>query len=186
MKKIAIIPGSYNPFHIGHLMLGEKVKGMGFDKILYLISPLNPYKKGSYLLDVSSRIGIMKNSLKGTDFEICDLELRLPKPNYTYLTMKALENEYKDTKFTIVLGSDTFNTLDKWKNFEYLKKFSYIALVRNGEEIKDIDVKVKRLVSDIEISSTTIRDNIKKSDYTGIVNKDAEFFIKYYELYEHE
>lgn len=190
MKKIAIIPGSFNPFHKGHLNLGVIIKELeDFDEIFYLISPNNPFKNEKDLLNIDSRIKILELSIKNHDnFKICDYELRLPKPSYTYRTMKVLEEQFPNTEFTICLGSDAYNSITKWKKFDYLKKFSYIAIVRDKEKI---DPNIKKIIETSEIisnnslSSTLIRNNIKKNnDYSGLVNKDVEKHIKIHNLYE--
>ena len=93
-----------------------------------------------------------------------DIEFKLPKPSYTITTLQYLEEKYPQHQFTIILGSDSFLNLDKWRNAELIMdRYELFVYTRAGFEVRtDLPVKYKILDAPLlQISSTHIRKLIK-------------------------
>ena len=120
MKRIGLFFGSFNPIHNDHLKLASFFyKNADLDLIWFLITPQNPWKKTTDLLDESERFKIVSQALVShPKFEVNTIEFKLPKPNYTYKTLKKLKKQYPEKVFKLILGADNLIFFDKWKNYD--------------------------------------------------------------------
>ena len=117
MSKIGIYGGTFNPIHIGHIMLGQMVLDeLKLDKILYIPDNTPPHKISSDLAGGADRLNMIDISLKDCpNMESCDIELKRQGKSYTYQTLLELKQLYKDDELYLITGADMFLTLDKWK-----------------------------------------------------------------------
>lgn len=117
MSKIGIYGGTFNPIHIGHIMLGKMVLDeLKLDKILYIPDNTPPHKISSDLASGKDRLNMIDISLKDyPEMESCDIELKRQGKSYTYHTLLELKQLYKDDELFLITGADMFLTLDKWK-----------------------------------------------------------------------
>jgi nicotinate-nucleotide adenylyltransferase len=165
---IGLYFGSFNPIHIGHLIIASHVLNeTELNKIWFVISPQNPFKSTSQLLDENHRLHLARlatendNRLKATD-----IEFGLPRPSYTIDTLAYLKEKYADQNFSIIMGSDSFQNLDKWKNYEMIvNEYALYVYKRNGFEITGKHgAKVTELEAPLlQISATHIRKLIKEN-----------------------
>lgn len=164
--KIGLYFGSYNPIHIGHLIIGSHVANhTEMQQVWFVVSPQNPLKPSSVLLNEYQRLHLVQLAVEGdTQLKASDAEFKLPRPSYTIDTLTYLAEKYPQHEFSVIMGSDSFQNLARWKNFELLiKNYSFIIYRRPGFEIKD-DFGAKMLILDaplLEISATEIRHAIK-------------------------
>ena len=167
--KIGLYFGTFNPIHTGHLIIANHMaEYTDLDQIWMMVTPHNPLKKKSTLLDDYHRLEMVH--LATTDFEKIkpsDFEFKLPQPNYTVNTLIHLQEKYPTHEFSLIMGEDNLKTLHKWKNYEVLLNNHLIYVypristeavsedLKSHPNIRIIDAPV------VEISSTFIRKNIK-------------------------
>lgn len=169
--KIGLYFGSFNPVHIGHLIIAEHVlTHTDFQQVWFVISPQNPFKEKSTLLNEYDRLHLLNLSIKDNHrLKVSDVEFKLPKPSYTVTTLAYLKEKYPQHSFSIIIGSDSFKNLNKWKNFEHLiSQTDFVVYKRLGFEISqnnvqgDIKFKVLENAPVLDISATYIRNCIKQ------------------------
>jgi nicotinate-nucleotide adenylyltransferase len=164
--RIGLFFGSFNPIHIGHLIIGNQLAENGWvDEVWFVVSPHNPFKDSSSLLNDRQRLQMVRIALEDCNhLKASQVEFDLPKPSYTINTIQYLEEKYPNHTFSILLGSDGFQNIDHWKNADILKsKTDFIVYKRPGFEIKEISGATHRILEAplLDISSTYIRKNIQ-------------------------
>ncbi len=163
---IGLYFGSFNPIHIGHLIIADFVANNSeVDKVWFVVSPQNPLKESSTLLEESLRLNLVNKAIENNPkFETCDIEFNLPRPSYTIDTLAFLKNKFPTFTFSIIMGSDSFVSIYKWKNYErLLQENFFIIYERTGFPIKRKDNNVIILNAPLlNISSTAIRTSIKE------------------------
>lgn len=168
--------GSFNPIHIGHLIIANYiVEYGGIDELWFVVSPHNPFKQKNNLLDDYQRLQLVNLAIDDDyRFKACDIEFRLPKPSYTINTLAYLSDKFPTKTFKPIIGGDNFETLSKWKNHEILfRDYEFIVYPRPGYNIDTTLFEGKFQIIDapqIEISSTFIREAISKG-------KDVRHFL---------
>jgi len=164
--KIGLYFGSFNPIHHGHLIIAEHViNETELQQVWFIVSPQNPFKQSNSLLNEYHRLHLVKLAIEGeNNLRASDIEFKLPKPSYTITTLQYLEEKYPQHQFTIILGSDSFLNLDKWRSAELIMdRYELFVYTRAGFEVRT-DLPVKYTILDaplLQISSTHIRKLIK-------------------------
>ena len=165
--RIGLYFGSFNPIHHGHLIVASFVQEhAGLDQLWFVVSPQNPLKPSSSLLNEYHRLYLLQLAIEGESrFRASDIEFRLPRPSYTIDTLTYLSEKYPDHQFVVVMGSDSFLHLAKWKNYgQILEHYPIVIYNRPGEgELPDYgkgDVRILQAPL-LEISATQIRNNLK-------------------------
>ncbi|MDB5191603.1 MAG: nicotinate-nucleotide adenylyltransferase [Segetibacter sp.] len=164
--RIGLYFGSFNPIHIGHLIIGNFVaQYTELDQVWFVVSPQNPLKKISTLLNEYHRLHLVGLAVEGNPLlKASDIEFKLPRPSYTIDTLTYLQEKYPIHSFSLIMGSDSLENLPRWKNCELLKRnYSFYVYNRPGFVIKDAP-PTNVLVLDaplLEISSTVLRGMIK-------------------------
>ncbi len=169
MAKIGLYFGTFNPIHVGHLIIANHIaENTDLDQIWIVVTPHNPHKNKSSLLDDYHRLHMVH--LATEDFpkiKPSDIEFKLPQPNYTVNTLAHLQEKFPKHEFSLIMGEDNLNSLHKWKNYEYILEHHDIfvfprlnsgildAQFINHKKIHKIDAPV------MELSSTFIRESIK-------------------------
>lgn len=168
LMKIGLYFGSFNPVHIGHLIIANYVLNeTDLDKIWFVVSPQNPFKQNKSLLNEYDRLHLMRTAIEDDPrMKASDIEFYLPKPSYTINTLTYLKEKYPEQDFYIIMGSDSFQNIDKWKNYEmiinnyklyvYQRKGFDLKNSNNSETIKLLDAPL------LEISATNIRQLVKQ------------------------
>ena len=165
--KIGLYFGSFNPIHVGHLIIANHVaNNTDLNQVWFVVSPQNPFKSSSSLLNRYHRLHMIKSAIDGENkLRASSVEFNLPKPSYTVDTLAYLNEKHPGHEFCLILGSDGFQNLDKWKNYEVLVK-NYLIYIykRPGFEIKQTwGANITELSAPLlEISSTRIREMIKE------------------------
>ncbi|MBI5371085.1 MAG: nicotinate-nucleotide adenylyltransferase [Sphingobacteriales bacterium] len=120
--KIGLYFGSFNPVHVGHLIIASHILNeTDIEKVWFVVSPQNPFKQENGLLNEYHRLHLVKLAT-GQDNRIkaSEIEFGLPKPSYTINTLTYLAEKYPEHEFCIIMGSDSFQNLPKWKNAELI------------------------------------------------------------------
>lgn len=169
MKKTGLYFGSFNPIHIGHLIIANQIlMNSDLQEIWFVISPHNPLKEKNTLLDDNHRLSLVKVAIEDNpDFKACDIEFKMPKPSYTIHTLLNLEEKYPNRKFCLIIGSDNLFSFEKWFNYEQILK-NYQLYVYPRPNYIDCPFKTHPSVKWvdaplIEISSSAIRNAIKNN-----------------------
>jgi nicotinate-nucleotide adenylyltransferase len=164
--KIGLFFGSFNPIHHGHLMVASFIANhTDLQQIWLVVSPQNPHKTQSSLLNEYDRLHLAQLAIEDdAQIKVSDIEFKLPKPSYTIDTLTYLQEKYPQHQFYVIMGSDSFQNLPKWKNFEALvKNYQFIVYRRPGFDITEkygADVTYLEAPM-LELSATLIRNNCK-------------------------
>jgi len=120
--KIGLYFGSFNPIHHGHLIIASHIQQFtDLDRIWFVVSPKNPLKPSEGLLNEYHRLYLLQISIEGeSELKVSDIEFKLPKPSYTSDTLAYLREKHPETEFALIMGSDSFQNLPKWKNYQYI------------------------------------------------------------------
>lgn len=167
--KTGLYFGSFNPIHIGHLIIANHmVEFTDLDQVWFVVSPQNPLKKKSSLLQAHHRLEMVHRAIE--DFpkmRASDIEFHLHQPSYTIDTLVVLEEKYPGYKFCPIMGSDTLASLNQWKNYEQiLTHYPIYVYSRLGPQPTvsfPVQGKISRVESlIIEISASFIRKAISE------------------------
>ena len=163
--RIGIFGGSFNPIHIGHLLIADRVKEMAeLDKIIFVPVGL-PCHKENKLLDSELRQKLILKCIEDREyFELSDIELKTGEMNYTYDTLVKFRENFKEDTFVEIIGEDSAEYLHKWKNYERLVEETEIFVFkRNGSNYKSCHKNITVLDTPIiELSSTEIRERLRE------------------------
>ena len=165
---IGLYFGSFNPIHIGHLIIANHVVNFtDINQVWLVISPQNPLKPSNTLLNEYHRLHLVQKAIEDNPkLKASDVEFRLPKPSYTIDTLLFLKEKYPKHKFSVVMGSDSYQNINNWKEAQKLKEnFSFIIYERPDFIMDKINIEKGKVIvlkaPLLEISATTIRNNIK-------------------------
>lgn len=163
--KIGLYFGSFNPIHIGHLIIGSFVaNNTDVEQVWFVVSPHNPLKKTSTLLNEYHRLHLVQLATeKDPQLKWSDIEFKLPRPSYTIDTLTYLQEKYTSHSFSIIIGSDSFQNLHKWKNSEVLlSNYKFYVYQRPGFLVETTAENVTLLKAPLlDISATAIREALK-------------------------
>ena len=164
--KIGLFFGSFNPIHNGHLIIASHIlNNINIEKIWFVVSPQNPLKNSKGLLNQYQRLNLVQLAIHGDDRMLAsDIEFKMPKPSYTIDTLQILTEKYPQHNFVIIMGSDSYSNLEKWKNYSELKKrFEIVVYTRPGFNISNNDNEKLTIITAnlIDISATHIRSLIR-------------------------
>ena len=129
--RTGIFGGSFNPIHIGHLALANYLCENGYvDELWFLVSPQNPFKQSANdLLDDQARLELARLAIKeNSNLHVSDFEFTLPRPSYTYKTLRALRQTYPDREFLLVIGADNWQAFDRWAEPEEIRAHHQILV----------------------------------------------------------
>ncbi len=167
-NKTGLFFGSFNPIHIGHLIIAEyMLEFSDLDQIWFIVSPHNPLKKRKTLLADYHRIALVKTAIEDNPkMKASDIEFKMPKPSYTIDTLTYLNEKYPEKHFILIAGTDIFVSFHKWKNYkEILSQYEIYVYSRPDYDIGNYSNHPKVKIFDaplIEISSSFIRRAIKE------------------------
>ena len=192
MKSIGLFFGSFNPVHLGHTSLAEYIfEFSGVDEIWFVVSPRNPLKDQSELIDEYLRLRMLHLATGNTEYLVpSDIEFELPKPSYTINTLKTLSERFPEDNFILLIGSDNMQIFDQWKDYQtILDDYSVLVYPREGYPYEEFEEKYPdmQILEDapfFEISSTEIRQLIAgKKDASPWLHPEVYQFIRDNGLY---
>ena len=174
MKKVGLFFGSFNPIHIGHLILANYIlEHSDMQELWFVVSPQNPFNEKKSLLNDHNRLDMVQLAIKNyPKMRASNVEFSLPTPSYTIDTLTYLQEKHPDYSFSLIMGEDNLGSLHKWKNYDLLLQ-NYQVIVyprifgedissspnvtqlKNHHNIHKIDAPI------IELSATEIRNMIK-------------------------
>ena len=167
--RIGIFGGSFNPIHVGHIAITRELLTLAqLDEVWFLVSPLNPFKKAATdLLDDDKRLLMAQRALRGeARLKASDYEFHLPKPSYTWNTLKHLKADYPDKQFVLIIGADNWLAFDRWARPDYiLSNFDIAVYARPDCPIDAASLPPRVHLYNMglfDISSTLIRSRIRE------------------------
>jgi nicotinate-nucleotide adenylyltransferase len=159
---IAIFGGSFDPVHIGHEMIINKISQLSYiNKLIVVPTYLNPFKK-KYLLHPQDRFDILHKMYNSyPNILISDFEINRGEPTPTIITVEDFNLFYKPKKIYLIIGADNLKTLHLWDNFERLNQLvEFIVVKRDGYEVKNDIIEFKTINMNINISSSSLREKL--------------------------
>jgi len=191
MKKIGLFFGSFNPIHIGHLAIAEfMVEQTDLNQLWFVVSPQNPLKEKKSLLADHHRWAMVNIAIEDDmRFRATNIEFKMPHPSYTIDTLTRLSEKHPDYRFILISGTDIFNSLHKWKNYqEILKQYSFYVYARPNYQMENFADHPKIKIFDappMGISSSYIRKSIKeKNEVRYLLPPKLNEYIKEMHFYE--
>lgn len=167
MKRTGLFFGSFNPVHVGHLIIADHMLyHTDLEEVWMVVSPHNPLKTQSSLANDYDRLHLVELALGDYDgIRASSIEFGLPKPSYTVDTLAYLREKYPDREFSLIMGGDNLATLHKWKNFEFLlANYHFFVYHRKGADLSKYADRDNVHVSEaplLDLSATYIRKAIK-------------------------
>ncbi|MBU1726567.1 MAG: nicotinate-nucleotide adenylyltransferase [Candidatus Omnitrophica bacterium] len=164
--KIGILGGTFNPIHIGHLILAEEAREkLGLDKVIFVPAYLPPHKDNSDIAQASSRFEMANLAINGNEyFSVSDIEIKRNGRSYTIDTLREFKKAYPQDDLFFIIGSDLLTYLDEWKDLkEIIKMVKFVAATRPGYPLESIPSYIQTIpIRAVDISGFEIRRCVKE------------------------
>ena len=202
MKKIGLYFGTFNPIHVGHLVIANYMAYYtNLDEVWLIVSPQNPLKEKTSMLNDYHRLSLVRIAVEDNPkLKASNIEFDLPIPSYTINTLAYLKEKYPSYQFGLIMGEDNLRTFHKWKNHEqiinehYLYVYPRVLTEQEKNEssteasINYLNTHEKVIYCDapiMKISSSFIRKAIKdKKDVTYLLTASVANYVKEMHFYE--
>lgn len=185
MKKIGLYFGTFNPIHVGHLIIANHLaNNSDLNEVWFVVSPHNPLKDKNTLLEDHHRLAMVQRAVEeNPKLKASSIEFDLPKPSYTVFTLQSLKEKFPKTEFSLIMGEDNLRTIHKWKNYEYILENFDIYVYPRVQSATETDVKDFSNSGRIHmcnapvmnVSSTFIREAIKNKKDVRYLLTDPVF-----------
>ncbi|SDJ73503.1 nicotinate-nucleotide adenylyltransferase [Alkalibacterium thalassium] len=189
-KKIGILGGTFNPPHLGHLIIAEHVRDqLDLDTILFMPSYEPPHKQSKQTIDHVHRVNMLERSLSDNDqFDIDLSEIERKGKSYTYDTMRLLKEKHPDTEFYFIIGADMVEDLPNWHKIdELIQLVQFVAVNRPNYQTESAYPVIMVDVPDVDISSSMIRQKVRDGcSIKYLVTAETEKYIESEGLYKDE
>jgi nicotinate-nucleotide adenylyltransferase len=199
--KIGLYFGTYNPIHVGHLIIANHMADSAdLDQVWLVVSPQNPLKNKATLLADYHRLALVEIAIEDNpNLKACNIEFDLPKPSYTIDTLTYLQEKYPEHEYSIIMGEDNLRTLHKWKNYEAIlthHKIYVYPRVLTAQEILAKGLKMESTLKDhpnviiteapvMKISASFIRNAIKaKKEVRYLLTDPVRKYVSEMHFYE--
>jgi nicotinate-nucleotide adenylyltransferase len=196
MKKVGLFFGTFNPIHIGHLIIANHfAEFTDLDEVWFVVTPHNPHKQKSTLLNDLHRYMMVELAIEDyPKLKASKIEFGLKQPNYTVITLVHLREKYPNHQFSLIMGEDNLQNFHKWKNYENIIEnhdiYIYPRIFNDKKEIsliqKQYHNKIHKINAPIvEISATFIRKSIKnKKNVLPLLPHEVWHFIDEMNFYK--
>lgn len=182
MRKIGLFFGSFNPVHVGHLIIANYMaEQTDLEEVWLVVTPQNPLKKKRTLANNYDRLHLVNLSIENNPkLKASNIEFNLPQPSYTIDTLAYLREKYPEDEFTLIMGGDNLRTLHKWKNYELLlRDYQLFVYSRPEYELGPLaehdHVRVFQDVPQMSISASFIRKALQKQHSIQYMVTDQVF-----------
>jgi nicotinate-nucleotide adenylyltransferase len=203
--KIGLYFGTFNPIHIGHMVIANyMVTHTEIEQVWMVVSPHNPLKEKSSLLPDYHRLALVKVAIDDNhNLRASDIEFSLPKPSYTVTTLSHLKDKYPQHEFSLIMGEDNLRTFHKWFNHEVIlqrhKIFVYPRVLTAQEELEVVRLQQDQInnfrqhqnvvfcedAPVMKVSSSFIRQSIKdKKSVRYLLSSAVEKYIDEMNFYK--
>ena len=183
--RIGVYSGSFNPVHNGHIALADYlVQHSVVDEVWLIRTPLNPLKAKADLMGNAERRAMLELAIEGHEgLRVCDIEDNLPSPNYTICTLQALQRQYPQNEFFLVIGADNWQIFDRWRDWQViLRDFHVVVYPRPGYPLPAGEAAFPTVLfvdaPQYDISSTEIRQRLQSGQsLSGWVDIKVEQYL---------
>lgn len=198
--KIGIIGGTFNPVHIGHLIIAQNaVSQYGLDGVLFIPTGRSPHKDDRYIEQSAHRMEMLRLAIRDNeDFYFSAMEVNAAQTSYTYLTLQELKKEHPNWELFFIMGADSLDYLEQWKHPEIICSLATLLVaVRDYLGLKAIENKANTLKSlyeadirpivtpNVSVSSRDIRKRVQDGQpIRYLVTKEVEDYIRRNNLYQ--
>lgn len=173
-KKIGLYFGSFNPVHLGHLIVANTVLDKTeLEAVWFVISPMSPDKQDMNLVHHTERYKILRSALMGDNgLDVSTIEFDMEQPNYTYKTLEKLREKYPEHEFGVIMGSDNANGLKQWVGIEHWQEHHKLYVVERPNSylehgsLRWYGQGMYQVIEmpEVGISSTIIREKVKNGE----------------------
>lgn len=191
MRKIGIFGGTFDPPHMGHVILAaEAADQLCLDKVLWMPSPEPPHKQNRNVSSYAERVELVRACIEDEPkFDVCLIESERPGPHYTCDTMRILNERHPDWQIVLLIGGDSLHDLPTWyKPDIILDEIWRLGVMRRPDDVIDLRVLVKDFpdISEklsfvdaplLEISSTEIRERVASGHHFRYYLRDSVYRI---------
>lgn len=200
IKRLGIMGGTFNPIHIGHLIIAEETrKKIDLDKIIFIPTGQPPHKDQNKLVSALDRyIMTILATSENKHFIVSDIETNRKEISYTIDTIKILNEIYSESELFFITGADSILDIENWKDTkELLNMCTFIAATRPGYNVDEVNTQIENLekkynkaissltIAPIDVSSTQIRKRIKENKTIKYMTTDSVInYIKNKSLYK--
>ena len=192
--KVGLFFGSFNPIHIGHLIIANSMKELtDLDQVWFVVSPLSPFKSSKSLLPDIDRLRMVELAIADNyDLMASNVEFGMPKPSYTIDTLAYLTDRHPQHAFKVILGEDNLTHFHKWKNHEEILNTYGLYIyprpaTKNTERMKEIKSQSSVKIVEaplIDVSATFIRDCVRNDiSIKYLVHDDVADYIRANKLF---
>lgn len=189
--KIGIFSGSFNPIHVGHIILGNYiVEYTEIEQVWFLVTPQNPLKDEANLIDENERLKMVQLATLPYDKLIAsDFEFSLPRPSFTVDTLSALSEKHPEHEFSLIIGGDNWDAISRWKDHEKIIANHKIIVYPRLDNRLTIPTRLKNTIEVldspiIDISSTFIREGLEEGkNMRPFLDAEVDAYINFKGLY---
>lgn len=166
--KVGLLFGSFNPIHVGHLILANfMAENTDLDSVWLVVSPQNPFKPSHSLLHEFDRLHMASLAIADNpSLNVSDIEFKMPRPSYTIDTLTYLQEKYPSYQFVLIMGEDNLVGFHKWKNYESILNYHQVYVYpRTGSNTTELNQhpKIKFVKAPVmDISATFIRECVNQ------------------------
>jgi nicotinate-nucleotide adenylyltransferase len=182
--KIGLFFGSFNPIHVGHLIIANTMaQNTDLNQVWFVVSPQNPFKKTASLLHEFDRLDMVQMAIADNPkLKVSDIEFNLPKPSYTIDSLTYMQEKFPNHQFSLIIGGDNLEQLVRWKNYQQILDYYGLYVYPRPQSAKSELEKHPnvRLVEAplMDISATFIRECIKNhKSIKYLVSEAVEAYI---------
>lgn len=186
--KVGILGGTFNPIHIGHLILAEEAREkLGLEKLIFVPAYLPPHKDSTDIAPAKDRLAMVGLAInKNKAFSVSGAEITRKGRSYTIDTIKAFKEHYPQDELYFIIGSDLLEYLDAWKDLgDIIKLVKFVAATRPGYPLERIPQYISTLaIRAIDVSGFEIRARVKEGrSFRYLVPDAVHEYIKKHKLY---
>lgn len=184
MSTIGFFGGSFDPVHYGHLKIARAIKKeLGLNQ-LFLMPCKAPVHKNILQFSSKQRLEMLNLALiEFNDLKIDTRELDRQSPSYMIDTLKHIKEDYPSETIFLIIGEDSFNALDTWKNYQQFGNYAQLVVLPRTADTQKINIGTDVYFAKtplVNISSTQIRSKIRnQQDLSGLL---PENIIKYIQI----
>jgi nicotinate-nucleotide adenylyltransferase len=178
MKRIGIYGGTFNPPHLGHMIVADHVAHeLQLDRVLFVPSYISPHKRSGEEHAAEHRLAMVRLAVEGHPcFEVCDIEVQRKGASFTIDTLRELRGLYPPDQFFLLIGADNLREFVTWKSHDQIPELaSVVAMTRPGYEVAEGVPKPAGMISmevpSIQISSSEIRKRVREG-------RNVSFFLQ--------
>ncbi len=187
--RIGILGGTFNPVHIGHLILAEEAREkLGLDKVIFVPAALPPHKDNLNIALAADRLKMLRLAVASNKyFTVSDIEIKRQGRSYTIDTLKVFQAKYPRDELYFIIGSDLLKYLGEWKDLkQILSMVKFVAATRPGYPLEDMPPYIHTLpIRAVDVSGFEVRQCIAQNKSFGYLVTDKVFdYIKKRKLYK--